>query len=448
MSNNKSIIKASPTKNFFITMLIRDLTLRDAIGDLVDNSVDGARKLNLNKKYNGLEINIEATPDHFSIVDNCGGFSVETAREYAFRFGRPDDAPPTHGSIGQFGIGMKRALFKLGNDFKVESVEINSKFVMEVNVPEWAGKHSEDLSNWNFNFSQHEEDLPEIEKKYRGTKITVRNLHRDVKEQFSTENFIKRLISEIELENLYNIDRGLLIRINGVKLKARHLNLIDNEEIKAGFWEKEYSGGLKVRINAGVSDAILEDGGWYIFCNDRLVLGPEQTEITGWTGGRNNDGVAKYHGQFKRFRGYVFFESENPSLLPWNTAKNGMDLDSPNFRSVKHQMIQMMRPVISFLNKLKEENENDNPLEERKLNILVEKSKSLPLAEVQKKLSHTETFVFPNYPSPKRQEKSENKITYFRTKEQVEKVKKSLGVNTLKEVGEATFDYYLSMEVE
>ncbi|MEJ2882276.1 ATP-binding protein [Pedobacter sp. GR22-6] len=448
MSQDKNIIKASPTKNFFITMLIRDLTLRDAIGDLVDNSVDGARKLRENKKYAGLEINIEATPERFSIIDNCGGFSVETAREYAFRFGRPDDAPPTHGSIGQFGIGMKRALFKLGNDFKVSSVEFNSRFLMEVNVPQWAGQHSEDLSNWNFSFSEHAENLQEIPERDRGTSIIVENLHQDVRDQFATDNFIKRLITEIELENLYNIDHGLTIRINGSKLKARHLNLINNEQIRSAIWHKEYTGGMNVRIYAGVSDPVLEDGGWYIFCNDRLVLGPEQTEITGWTGGRNVDGVAKYHGQFRRFRGYVFFDSQNPSLLPWNTAKNGMDLDSPSYRSVKHQMIQMMRPVISFLNKLKEENENDNPLEDRKLNNLVESSSPLPLSEVQKVVNNTETFIFPIYPSIKRQEKNENKIVYYRPKEQVEKVRKTLGVNTLKEVGEATFDYYYSMEVE
>lgn len=42
-------IKATPTKDFFIKMLIKDINFKDAIGDLVDNSVDGQDRL-LQKK--------------------------------------------------------------------------------------------------------------------------------------------------------------------------------------------------------------------------------------------------------------------------------------------------------------------------------------------------------------------------------------------------------------
>ena len=104
MSNNVSpqFIQTFPTTDFFITMLIRDVTLKDAIGDLVDNAVDGARGISANGDYNGLEISIEANKDVFRIKDNCGGIEVKTAREYAFRIGRPDGFSGIKGSIGQF----------------------------------------------------------------------------------------------------------------------------------------------------------------------------------------------------------------------------------------------------------------------------------------------------------------------------------------------------------
>src|ERR1700736_3839618 len=38
-------IDAMPTKDFFISMLVRDIDLVDAIADLFDNCVDGARRM-------------------------------------------------------------------------------------------------------------------------------------------------------------------------------------------------------------------------------------------------------------------------------------------------------------------------------------------------------------------------------------------------------------------
>ena len=43
-----SIVKALPTKDLFVDFLTKDLTLSRAITDLVDNSIDGARRLRPN----------------------------------------------------------------------------------------------------------------------------------------------------------------------------------------------------------------------------------------------------------------------------------------------------------------------------------------------------------------------------------------------------------------
>ena len=82
-------IDASPTKDFFISILVRDIKLVDAISDLVDNCVDGARRLRPDGNFNELHITLEAKPECFVIADNCGGITAKIAREYAFRFGRP-----------------------------------------------------------------------------------------------------------------------------------------------------------------------------------------------------------------------------------------------------------------------------------------------------------------------------------------------------------------------
>ena len=73
-------IDASPTKQFFIYMLTVDIGLIDAILDLADNCFDAARRIRGDSDYTGLTIRIDLSRDHFKIADNCGGITIENAR--------------------------------------------------------------------------------------------------------------------------------------------------------------------------------------------------------------------------------------------------------------------------------------------------------------------------------------------------------------------------------
>ncbi|WKV11448.1 ATP-binding protein [Marivirga harenae] len=449
INRNTDAIKASPTKDLFITMLVRDLTLRDAIGDLVDNSVDGAKSMRTevltesktlepSLVYKGLEIFIVANKNEFSIKDNCGGIDVATAREYAFRFGRAKGKPNSPHSVGQFGIGMKRALFKLGDSFSVKSKAETSQFEMNVNVPEWQRNEG----NWDFEFSSKKENIF-IEENERGTEIVVKNLNSDVQEQFEDPLFMGKLREEIELEHLYNLNRGLVIKINGFKLKNRSLDLIEHDKFKSAKWEKSYEDGMNVTIISGISKDSSKDGGWYIFCNERLIVGPEQTELTGWTG-RGGDGGPHYHSQYNRFRGYVFFEAENSAILPWNTTKNGMDRDSPRFKQVRRKMIEQLKVVTAFLSIVKAEREQDNkdrPYEEM-LN-----SASIVSISKYKETNYETKFTFPKIEVNKPKKINESKISYSVLTSYLKDVKKELGVSKANEVGELTFKYFYESEI-
>lgn len=136
---NTNVIEGNPTKQFFIEMITRDISIEDAILDLIDNSIDGAININPNN-FSGLEIKLKISPDYFIIEDNCGGFSLITAQKYAFRFGRPESAPIPQNTIGRFGIGMKRSLFKMGKDFIVESQHHQDHFKVSVDVDLWSKK--------------------------------------------------------------------------------------------------------------------------------------------------------------------------------------------------------------------------------------------------------------------------------------------------------------------
>ena len=441
------IVDASPTKELFISMLIRDITLNDAIGDLIDNCVDGALTLKPDKKYQGLIIDITINGDKFVINDNCGGIPYIIAKDYAFRFGRSSNTPATKGSVGQFGIGMKRALFKMGKKFEIKSKSKRSIFTLSVDVDQW----EKTPNDWKFTFTElftlpdDRKDFPDAE---LGTTITITDLSQDVKERFKLASFVTELKEEIELEHLANIDRGLKITINKTDLDSHQLLIIHSDQFKPSYWEHTFPNSLKVKAVVGISDHDLKYGGWYIFCNDRMVLGPEQTTVSGW-GSKQPLQIPKYHGQYDRFRGYVYFEANDTFLLPWNTSKNNMDVDSPTYRFVRQQMITMMRPVIDFLNKLHIEAGKPEP-EERPLQASLDRSSDItePVSRIfEQSTSLPQVFTFPT-PSIQTRKSNEVTIAYIRPEQRVEKAKKVLGVTTAKEVGEITFDYFYENECE
>ena len=54
-------------------------------------------------------------------------------------------------SIGQFGIGMKRAFFKLGSNIHVKSVAATSEFELTIDVPNWL----KEPNVWEFEFDKN-----------------------------------------------------------------------------------------------------------------------------------------------------------------------------------------------------------------------------------------------------------------------------------------------------
>lgn len=435
------VVDASPTKALFIDMLVKDIPLLRAIIDLVDNSVDGARRLQPHGDYRGLWIRVEISGEYFKIADNCGGMSVETARHYAFRFGRPVGAESTPGSVGQFGVGMKRAFFKLGSKFRVESTTSVSRFLIEEDVEEWKRK-----PQWQFEFKELQEQLDEepLADK-QGTIITVMSLHRNISETFKLENFRTLLAQDLESAHLFNINMGLAITFNGIPLQMRPLQLLSSEQLKPAYYEMIFDGEgptqIKVRIYAGISESKPSDAGWYVFCNGRMLLEHDQTLITGWGEGDEYT-IPKYHNQYARFRGYVFFDSDDATLLPWNTTKTGVDTDSPTYKAVRLEMIQLMQPVISFLNRVKDERSSREETDEAPSESAIRAAKLVKLAEITRPTK----FVMPARPAPVPSAPRTGRIQYSKPMDEIDEVKSILGVHTLKEVGERTFEYFYMTE--
>ena len=439
------VVKANPAKSFFVSMLIKDITLRDAIGDLVDNAVDAIKACAEDKEnLSGYKVIVTLDDSKFSIKDNGQGMSTDVARSTAFNFGKAESHKLIENSIGQFGIGMKRAFFKIGSRISVQSVTSNSYFDIDIDVPAWLK-----MEKWEFSFKKDTLQENTIQIGEQGFSVVISDLSEDSKTSFSNPMFINQLQKEIEYEHMLNIGKGLEIIINNYSLKTINISMVYNQDFKPTYWEKEYD-ELRVRIIAGISTKNDEEGGWYVFCNDRLILAKDKSPNTVWTGSKG-DGVPLWHAQYHRFRGFVFFEAKDSSKLPWNTTKTGMDMDSPVYQKVRLQMIVMTKQVMSLMDKLKSEKEKDNPIEEQKLNLSVDqaiRNCRISVLELRNRSKELEDkFVYPeNLFSPPGKGNQIN-IQYFVPKEKYQLVRNQLQVKSGREVGQATFDYYCDNEL-
>ncbi|MGZ5444262.1 MAG: ATP-binding protein [Thermoanaerobaculia bacterium] len=436
-TDERFVVNAAPTKELFIEMLTKDIGITRAILDLVDNSVDGARRRNPDD-FQGLSVALTLNANQFKIVDNCGGMSPDVARTYAFRFGRPSGTAQTPHSVGQFGVGMKRALFKLGRCFHVSSITTSSMFELSVDVEAWKAAPDD----WTFTLDSVEEDTATIAFGDTGTTITVTELLDEWQQQFESPGFLARLKLEIEQAHIDSMRRGLSISVNAYPLTLRILELLQSPSIRPAVREFDISvaedrPSIRINLYAGISESNPREAGWYVFCNARLILNADQSSLTGW-GADSEQAIPKYHNQFARFRGYAFCDSVDASLLPWNTTKTGVDSDSLVYQRLLQSIISVTRPVIDFLNALDAEKGTDDPV----LSPIVADAVPTRIAEVSGS-SVFEVRVATAAPQAPRPDPT---ISYRRDRERVNAVRAALGVKSNREVGERTFDYFYDLE--
>ena len=423
-----------PTKAFFVDMLVRDIPLDHAVLDLVDNCVDGAKPLRPEEEpdFSGLEVSLSMSDERFEIVDNCGGFDIETARRYAFRFGRPEEAESTAYSIGQFGVGMKRALFKFGRYFEVHSATETQSWSMKVDVAAW-----ERSRDWVFDFDELD-TTKALSNGEMGTRIVVSELRPEVASQFSSVYFQRRLGEMLRSHQRQFLAWGLDIDLAGSHLTNTDLRILSGgtftPAIEEFGFDEHTEAPITVRIVVGLAGSAPSEAGWYVVCNGRVVLAGDRSEETGW--GRvaeQRDGIPKFHNQYARFRGAVFFDCRSSRKLPWNTTKTGLDASSAVWQAVLPKMLDHTRVAIRFLNSLDDE--------------IAEYGQSSPtLAALNREASPRDVETLrgssafswnrrPRAPGPRT-----TSIQYSREHRKIQALMTALGVGSAKAVGERTFD--------
>ena len=169
---------------------------------------------------------------------------------------------------------MKRALFKLGKHFIVDSISHDSRFVLDVNVDEW--KNSD---QWQFSFNSFEDDTAQ-QLDQIGTTISVTDLLPAVANAFGLDNFRTRLANDIRAAHQQSITAGLMLSLNGLALTATTIRFRQSSDIQTAYKHLTFgdaSSTVTVRLYTGIADSQPTDAGWYVFCNGRLLLEADQT---------------------------------------------------------------------------------------------------------------------------------------------------------------------------
>ena len=456
-------VDASPVKSFFVHMLTRDIELEDAILDLLDNCVDGilrGAKTSVKKHpYSGFHADIDFKRDSFSITDNCGGIPWKL-HDYAFRMGRASDRPPdAPGSVGVYGIGMKRAIFKMGRRCLISTQNDKDSYDVDIDS-EWTA----DEGAWHIPVTPAKHKMP-----HDGTTIVIGDLYPGIASKFSDDGkaFHSDLERMVATHYTYIIDKGFQVKINGHVVKPRNTRLIFDQKISKRpgiqpfLFKTVDPEGVEVFLAVGFTrpipsqDEISQDqeekryssldAGWTILCNDRAVLYCDRTELTGW----GEAGVPRYHTQFIAVSGIVEFKSKDASKLPTTTTKRGINTSSPLYLQVKNKMREGMRIFTDYTNKWK-----DRPEESRKQ---IEEGEPLSFEELKTAATHlrfspTKRSVppgdqyKPELPLPKKIPPKTRRISFIKPIGEVEAVAEYLFEDVTTDsslVGEKCFDVIL-----
>lgn len=422
------LVDSSPSKLFFINMITKDVTVESCILDLIDNSIDAHKR----KKREKSEINIDfsLSDDYFSIKDNCGGMTKDIAEKKAFKFGNNEIR--TSNALGMYGIGMKRSIFKIGEDFVVNSKTDDESFKVFMNIDEWMEMEDE----WKFHLDDCQLDIEP------GVEVYIKRLTESFKAYLKWGKNIESLQKKIAMSYKELINSELTINVNGEKVIYFDDTLYESSILKT-YVKTINLPKASIKIIAGLGDAAPKDAGWNIVCNGRTVIGKDKSDLTGWESeytleeeDNNIDELLKkggkaipaFHNDFARFRGYIYIDASDANELPLNTTKDGIDQQHPIYELIYGEMIDAMRKILPQMRKLQE------IIRECKKDGMTppsEEFQPLKLDALYKETSKSFELKLDNY-KPTAKKKS---IPMYINESEVEKLKRYFEASTNKDLG-------------
>ena len=435
---------ASPTKEFFVNMITRDITLEDSILDLIDNSIDaawqmaGSHAITLEDEtdLSNFKISLTFSEDEFTITDNCGGMTLNNAVNHAFSFGRKASQEREEFSIGVYGIGMKRAVFKVGKNVRVRSQFLEDdgsvlSFAVPINVTNWL---ADERSSWDFDIV---EDAVRPE---NGVEIVVNELTWPAKTAFGNPAFLENLRRMIARDYSLHLGRGLNIEVGEEQIVGVNVELgmsKDFSPMRLSYEDAQNGESVSIEVLGGMAapppDNVEPDDrfdgdkrfGWYVACNGRIVMAADKSGVAGW----GTSDWPQWHRQYAGFIGIVLFSASNTAALPLTTTKRSVDQTSDVYRRAQLKMRDLSKEWIAYTNVRKQ------ALEEAKRKEAA--ARSVPIRQVEVKPA----LILPTL-DVQRVERPAN-VLYSVPVKRMKRLAKALGSINLayREVGIRSFEY-------
>jgi len=366
-TGSQFIVDTQPTKEVVVSGLTKDASVEACIFDLIDNSIDAARErlleedpqegISMPDDFSFFEIKLNISGDGVSIADNCGGIPIAALRDMVLRFGKPSSQAL---GIGVYGVGLNRAIFKLGRLSTLQTDTGKARAELTLNVSEYL----KDDKNWG---------LPALQVPSQGivgTELAISQPPTEIEELIADETFISELKNDISRRYSKFLDRGLTLILNTDHVVGNVVNMRENGPfpIEKKFYKTKNGVSILFQVgdhedhrfkgepnyNQEENKSLTPEYGWTIYCNDRAIVVSDTTRLTGWD--------TRFHSEFYGFVGTVNFLSEDPSLLPWNTTKTDLDLNNAAYKLALEDMRRFAERWRSFTARFKRERKDSKPL--------------------------------------------------------------------------------------
>lgn len=330
-------VHQSVDPHYLQSTLTKDITPSEALFDLIDNSIDAARRCldssavdlyELPEDYHGFVVRLHMGRNRVYLSDNCGGIEEGELASRVFVTGKPSHQPY---GIGGFGIGLKRALFRLGTKYALKS--------------DTGAGTATGMSFTRADLATVSSDLTARRLPTLGRArfvIAVSDFGSGVEHHLTAALDSGDLAESLSRRYGIFISKGLRIVLNGVGVPAFMPMIRDDGLVAVQATNLVAENGVSIYIDAGmhaltklpgeagysaaIAKTLTDQYGWYFVCNDRIVSVASHEPKLGWT--------TKWHQEYYGFLGWVRFVAKNPEDLPWDTKKALIDPNSLSFRAI------------------------------------------------------------------------------------------------------------------